>query len=335
MWAIKATIDDREYVTSVAVNGEEIPIMYFDEVLDNFKDNTIDGIITACRTNTVPDTWLIGDKKTFTMNDTEYHLVIIGKNVDTLTNGNTAPLTFQFEEIHANSYMYVSSETVEISQWADSRVRRFYNSSNLANYGKPIYETFRDAIVPVTKETRLVDGTIQITEDRIFIPSYEEMKENGMYYEYFQTKENRIKTLDGTATVWWTRTPYNNSRKFYVVNETGTFTNGSGYRGVSPAFCLGSETMFTNSIKVGDTILTEEELIDLKAQNEEIESIKNGNTQVGNASHAQTASLALEANKATQDANGNVIADTYATKNWKCIGNTTLEGQDKVLTISG
>lgn len=265
MWTIKATINGKEYEMSVAVDGEEIPIMYFDEVLDNFADNTIDGIITACKTNTIPETWLIGDKKAFTMDDKEYHLVIIGKNADTFTNGKTAPLTFQFEEIHKNCYMYTSGDTVEVTQWEDTRVRTFYNNAKSSNWGKPIFDTFRNAIVPVVKETKLADGTIQITEDKIFVPSYEEMISGGVYYEYFQNVENRIKTLDGAAAIWWTRTPTTTTRKFRVLSATGSYTTGVGTRGVAPTFCLGSEIMLTNAIKIGDTVLSEEELLTIKA----------------------------------------------------------------------
>ena len=86
--------DYAEAVVNVPTSSDpETPTL-----LSNFADNSWENIIWACKNNSVPDTWKVGDKKTldFAMPyGTETVTIgICGKNIDTYADGGTAPLTF-------------------------------------------------------------------------------------------------------------------------------------------------------------------------------------------------------------------------------------------------
>ena len=60
-------------------------------LIQNFVDTSWADIISACRSNTVPADWKVGDSKAIG----NYTVTIIGKNHDVDSSGNTCPLTLQ------------------------------------------------------------------------------------------------------------------------------------------------------------------------------------------------------------------------------------------------
>ena len=87
-----------------------------------FANNDWDTIIEACQNNNVPNTWVVGNSKTMTINGRSYQIDIIGKNHDTYASGGTAPLTFQMHELYRTKYKMTSSYDATNS-WKGSEMR--------------------------------------------------------------------------------------------------------------------------------------------------------------------------------------------------------------------
>ena len=98
---------------------------------DTFADNDWSAIIAACQSGSVPDTWVVGNSKTMTINGTSYQVDIIGKSHDTYTAGGTAPLTFQLHDCYATTYQMNSSNT-NAGGWTSCAMRSTHLPAILA-----------------------------------------------------------------------------------------------------------------------------------------------------------------------------------------------------------
>ena len=212
----------------------------------NFADNTWDIIINACHSGKVPDTWVVGDSKTMTIDGVNYQFDIVGKNHDTYTAGGIAPLTFGMHDCYGTLYSMNSSGT-NSTGWDGSKMRTETLTAILAK----MPENIRNGISAVNKLTATSgdNGTIKTTSDKLF--TYSEMEVygsvtsshagEGKQYDYFKAGNSKVKKVGGTASWWWLRSPRaNNSGAFCAVNTDGSidyhYASGSG--GVCFAFCF-------------------------------------------------------------------------------------------------
>ena len=225
----------------------------------------------------ISDYWAVGDSRTEniseipsgTTSETQsaqsIELVIIGMNHDDLAtpvNGiSKAAITVQTKEcLKTSGYMTSAMGGASHALWSNTE-RRVWCNNEFIN----ALTTLRGLVKPVVKLTnRYADGNYssdrqqETTEDYVFLLSqwevwgmeqmngavYYVLPADGTQYEYMKTESNRIKSINGGAFKWWTRTSfiYKDGRIYTIlVVDTGEFSDGYTARntfGLAPAFCL-------------------------------------------------------------------------------------------------
>ena len=213
---------------------------------DNFADNDWSAIIAACQSGSVPDSWVVGNSKTMTINDTDYQIDIIGKNHDTYAAGGTAPLTFQLHDCYAATQAMNSSNT-NSGGWTSCAMR----STHLPVILSLMPTEVQNGIREVNKLTSAGNksSTINTTADKLFLLSEVEIfgstsysaAGEGTQYDYYKAGNSKVKKQNGSAAAWWERSPYaSNSTIFCMVVNAGFEHNGyaSAAYGVAFGFCF-------------------------------------------------------------------------------------------------
>lgn len=216
---------------------------------ENFSDNTWAQIIEACETNTVPDTWVVGDQKAMTFGNVEYLIDIIGKNHDEYSDGSGyAPLTFQMHNCYGGiPFPKMNSTNTNIGGWASCEMRTTNAPSVIANMPSEV----QVAIKEVTKLTSSgnATSTIRTTADKVFILSEIEVfgaatnsvSGEGSQYLYYASGNSTVKTMGVTAREWWLRSPLKGSTtRFCNVSAAGkSFAGDANTVKYTPfAFCF-------------------------------------------------------------------------------------------------
>ena len=213
----------------------------------NFADNTWAQIIDACQKNAVPDTWLVGDQKNMTINGTDYAIDIIGKNHDTYSDGSgTAPLTFQLHDCYGTKYQ-MHTGTSNRHGWHNCNMRNVHLPSILALMPSEV----QDGIREVNKKTSAGNKstTLKTTADKLFLLSEKELRGRetyavsgeGIEYEYYAAGNSKVKTFEGSASVWRLRSPAKDSTTDYCrVSSAGSYNRGTtnAESPIAFAFCF-------------------------------------------------------------------------------------------------
>ena len=220
-----------------------------------FANNTWAQIIKACQKNEIPSTWSVGDKKDMKINGVDYPVDIIGKNHDTYADGSgTAPLTFQLHEAYSTYSMHSSNSNA--GGWTNCILR----NNGLVNMLNEIPSEVKDGIKAVKKLTSAgsVSSTIVTTEDKLFLLSEVEIFGSAAYsfagegsqYTYYQNGGSKVKKVNGSASYWWTRSPYKSGSNAYCIVSTSGTSDASGASaavGLSFAFCFGGTSHVNNT----------------------------------------------------------------------------------------
>lgn len=140
-----------------------------------------------------------------------------------------------------NSYVWHTSAA---NNYSSSALRTFLNSNVLGGFSQEI----QDAIV-TTAVACHNKATAVTCNDKIWALSYAEVglgtatyaPAEGSVLSYFSSggTNARIKTQNGTAAIWWLRTPYSDGTgNAWIVSAGGSATNYNvtGGQGVVPAF---------------------------------------------------------------------------------------------------
>lgn len=231
-------------------------------ISDSWED-----IIAACNDGTYATKYSIGDTKEINLGTEGYvTMQIVAMDTDVKADGTgTAPITWISEYLLMNSHRMnprlVSTTDEEtgstvytegtgaIGGWEKCEMRRYLKETI-----KPLIpEVVRNAIVPVTKYTKIYDAfgsavNDATTTDDVWIPSASEIKiitiesQGPIYSDWFSTNIKRKKRYFGgsSAEKWWTRTAYDTTGFNYVGNDGryGTSTPTSiYYEGVALGFC--------------------------------------------------------------------------------------------------
>lgn len=207
----------------------------------DFSDATWAEIIEACQTNSVPDTWVPGDQKAVTINGKSYQIDIIGKNHDDYADGSgKAPLTFQMHDCYTETYM-MQQYNSNSGGWHSSKMRTDFMPKVL----KLMPSEMQAGIKKVNK---VAAGTT--SEDTLFLLSHIEVfgtthaqgySGEGSQYDYYKAGNSKVKNRNGSAEVWWLRSPSSNVGSYLKVVSSGASaepTSSDGYCGVSVAFCF-------------------------------------------------------------------------------------------------
>ena len=212
-----------------------------------FANNTWEQIIKACQSNSVPDTWVVGDQKAMTINGINYAIDIIGKNHDTYTAGGTAPLTFQMHKCYGTQYYNMNSSETNSGGWRDTVMR----NTHLPAILKLMPSEVQAGIKEVNKLTSAGSNssTINTSADKLFLLSEVEVfgtnggskAGEGTQYEYYKAGNSTVKAFNtNDADDWWLRSPYNSSTYFCYVDWDGNrfSTDADSVLGVAFAFCF-------------------------------------------------------------------------------------------------
>ena len=213
-----------------------------------FADNTWEQIIKACQTNTVPDTWEVGDQKAMTIGEEEHMITIIGKNHDVDYDGNYAPLTLQMQDCLSTKYKMQSTRTNE-GGW-DASIPYNGEAWDYVKYSLP--REVKNGIRSIRKYTSAGKQSSSIVESEdndIFLLSEVEVfgtmsnsfAGEGTQYAYYAAGNSKVKKVDGTATAWWLRSPdKGTSTRYCRVSSSGTAGdyNADTENGISYAFCF-------------------------------------------------------------------------------------------------
>ena len=205
---------------------------------DTFADNDWSAIIAACQSGSVPDTWVVGNSKTMTINGTSYQVDIIGKSHDTYTSGGTAPLTFQLHDCYATTYAMNSSNT-NAGGWTSCAMRSTHLPAILALMPSEVQAGIKEVNKLTSAGSQ--SSTINTTADKLFLlseieifgsTSYSKSGE-GTQYAYYKAGNSKIKNRSGSAYYWWERSPYGSNSAFFCFVDSDGY---AAYAGAGDAF---------------------------------------------------------------------------------------------------
>ena len=244
-WSVSATLGGQTSNTKnvSVVDSYAVALNFF---ANNFADNDWTTIIAACHSGSVPSTWVVGNSKTMIINGASYQVDIIGKNHDTYTAGGKAPLTFQLHDCYADKKAMNSSNTSS-GGWTSCAMRSTHLPAILALMPTEVQNGIRE-VNKLTSAGSQSD-TINTTSDKLFLLSEVEIfgsstnsvAGEGTQYDYYKAGNSKVKEWNGSATIWWERSPRaGSSTRFCVVYGNGSaYSNdASNVRGVAFGFCF-------------------------------------------------------------------------------------------------
>lgn len=213
---------------------------------DTFANNDWSAIIAACQSGSVPDSWVVGNSKTMTINGTDYQIDIIGKNHDTYTAGGTAPLTFQLHDCYGTKYAMNSSNT-NSGGWTSCAMRSTHLPAILALMPSEVQAGIKEVNKLTSAGSQ--SSTINTTADKLFLLSEIEIfgsttyskSGEGSQYAYYSAGNSKVKNFSGSAYYWWERSPRgSSSASFCYVYSFGNadYDSASGSYGVAFGFCF-------------------------------------------------------------------------------------------------
>lgn len=212
-----------------------------------FANNTWAQIIDACHKNQVPETWVVGNQKSMTIDETDYAIDIIGKNHDDYADGSgKAPLTFQMHNCFEQTLPMNYSATA-IGDWTSCDMRSQFMLFMLGLMPTEVQNGIRE----VNKLTSAggASVTINTTADKLFLLSEIEIfgsvkyskSGEGTQYDYYKAGNSKVKKLNGDNYDWWERSlSSSNSTSFCCVLNDGSADDliQSAQRGVAFGFCF-------------------------------------------------------------------------------------------------
>ena len=213
---------------------------------DTFANNDWSAIIAACQSGSVPDSWVVGNSKTMTINGTSYQIDIIGKNHDTYASGGTAPLTFQMHDCYGTQYA-MNSDNTNSGGWTSCEMRITHLPAILALMPTEVQNGIREVNKLTSAGSQ--SSTINTTADKLFLLSEIEIfgsvsyskSGEGTQYDYYKAGNSKVKKFNGSADSWWARSPNgSDSTRFCRVDSDGNAYYNAASRafGVAFGFCF-------------------------------------------------------------------------------------------------
>ena len=230
-------------ILSGASKGMTVPVTY----KANFADNTWAQIIDACHNNKVPDTWVVGNQKTMTINGTDYVIDIIGKGHDDYADGSgKAPLTFQLHDCYGE-LKNMNSTNTNVGGWTNCAMRQTHLPAILTKMPTEVQNGIREVnkLTSAGKQS----ATINTTADKLFLLSEIEIfgsvsdskSGEGTQYDYYKAGNSKVKKFNGSADFWWDRSPRgSDSARFCFAASRGnaSYDGASSAYGVAFGFCF-------------------------------------------------------------------------------------------------
>lgn len=245
-WSVTSSLNGNSRTQTVLIGTQTADITLFDSV---FANNSWETIIAVCKSGSVPDSWAVGNSKNMTIGGAEYQIDIIGKNHDDYADGSgKAPLTFQLHNSYGTAYAMKSTST-NAGGWKECAMRKTHLPTVLALMPAEVQSGIREVSkITFSRDTSGIP-TLDTTSDKLFLLSEIEVfnsTENsaageGSQYTYYGAGGSTVKTLNGTGTCWWLRSPMRTSDYSFCASTVGgeqTNLNATDEHGTAFAFCF-------------------------------------------------------------------------------------------------
>lgn len=199
-------------------------------------------VILANSGEDVTQYFAVGDQKNLELTTGEVVPVVIGDfNHNTITNsgGAKAPIAFTFKNCLNTTYAMNDSYT-NAGGWNGSKMRTTHMANIFNTFPAELRAEGAVKYVDVVATAGSQSTSLVTSSDRLRLHSITEL---GLTYTYAGTEGtkyayyasgNRVKTVNGTASYYWTRSPNtDSSTRFCFVSSSGTAdtdyaTNASG-----------------------------------------------------------------------------------------------------------
>ena len=247
-WTVNASLGGDSASESVNVDTVKQYTLTITYLSDTFADNKWSAIIGACQSGSVPAAWVVGNKKTMTINSASYTVTIIGKNHDTYSSDGAtkAPLTFQLQDCYGTKYQMNATNT-NSGGWTSCAMRSTHLPAILAVMPAEVKAAIRE--VNKLSSAGSQSATINTTADKLFLLSEIEIfgsvsyskSGEGSQYAYYSAGNSKVKNFGGSANTWWERSPLGSySTGFCYVNSGGSanYDYASNSNGVAFGFCF-------------------------------------------------------------------------------------------------
>ena len=245
-WSVTSSLNGNSNTQTVLIGMQTVDIRLLDSV---FANNSWETIIAACRSGSVPGSWVVGNSKNMTINGAEYQIDIIGKNHDDYADGSgKAPLTFQLHNCYGTAYAMQSTST-NVGGWKECAMRKTHLPTVLALMPAEVQSGIREVSkITFSRDTSGIP-TLDTTSDKLFLLSEVEVfnsTENsatgeGSQYAYYGSGYSAVKTLNGGMSPWWLRSPMRTSDYSFCASTGGgepTHLDTTDEWGVAFAFCF-------------------------------------------------------------------------------------------------
>ena len=245
-WSVTSSLNGNSRTQTVLIGTQMADIRLFDSV---FANNSWETIIAVCKAGNVPDSWAIGNSKNMTINGAEYQIDIIGKNHDDYADGSgKAPLTFQLHNCYGTAYAMNSTST-NAGGWKECAMRKTHLPAVLALMPAEVQSGIREVSKKTASGGSATSTGIETVTDKLFLLSEVETfgstgnsaDGEGSQYTYYGAGNSAVKTLNGSMSSWWLRSPQKYSDySFCASSGSGSPTdlNATNERGTAFAFCF-------------------------------------------------------------------------------------------------
>lgn len=143
----------------------------------------------------------------------------------------------------------MNSTNTNVGGWENSAMRTFVNNRVYSAFPTVWKSIIRQAQIPTNQGG--MSKEIVISKDYVYLPSYIEISgiqsqpygNEGSYITWFTGDAERIKTINGVASSWWSRTPVTEYDRYFVnTNAYGTCNNtyvvSTRADGICPCFSI-------------------------------------------------------------------------------------------------
>lgn len=193
-------------------------------------------VILANSGKDVTQYFAIGDQKNLVLTTGEVVPVVIGDfNHNTITNsgGAKAPIAFTFKNCLNTTYAINDSAT-NSGGWDGSNMRKTHMVNIFNTFPAELRAEGAIKYVDVAATAGGKSPSLVTSSDRLRIHSatelgltYSEAGTEGTTYAYYAAG-NRVKTINGTESLYWTRSPRTNSNfHFCIISLSGDATGAN------------------------------------------------------------------------------------------------------------
>lgn len=242
--------DSNKHATATIIPGGVIPMQYalrrrmmagtgglFPPIGTPLSDWTWEQIVELANSGKNPQNYFsVGDEKDLILTTGEVVPVVIGDFYhNTITGTSTkAPIAFTFKNCLNTTYSMNNSNT-NSGGWDGSAMRNTHMPAILNTFPAELIADGAIKYVDVLASAGSQSTSLVTSSDRLRLHSIAELglsdpyaaSGEGTKYAYY-TSGNRVKTVGGAASIYWTRSPYTDwTRTFCCVDRYGAANSGS------------------------------------------------------------------------------------------------------------